>query len=163
MVFFFLEDRLVILLKMAVYYTIVNKEKVNLLGSQGKNLLAISIGASVGTYCRYSLSIWMNNILFPLGTLVGNIMGSFLLGLFTSIFTRIIPKEWLKLGLGVGFCGGFTTMSTFSAEVAHFFYPQLYHYDHRLCYSFCDRWNWECLTWLFNWKPILEKLSYRRQ
>ncbi|WP_054860644.1 CrcB family protein [Gracilibacillus sp. JCM 18860] len=106
---------------MAVYYTIVNKEKVNLLGSQGKNLLAISIGASVGTYCRYSLSIWMNNILFPLGTLVGNIMGSFLLGLFTSIFTRIIPKEWLKLGLGVGFCGGFTTMSTFSAEVAHFF------------------------------------------
>ncbi|MFT3797972.1 fluoride efflux transporter CrcB [Microbacterium sp.] len=51
---------------------------------------------------------------FPLGILVVNATGSFLLGLLTGFGTTVAP-EWLAI-LGVGMLGGFTTFSTVSAE-----------------------------------------------
>lgn len=56
---------------------------------------------------------------FPLATLTVNIAGSFLIGLFSGLLIRLAggaSAEVLRLVLVVGFCGGFTTFSTFSNE-----------------------------------------------
>lgn len=56
-------------------------------------------------------------ILFPYGTFTVNVVGSFLLGLFLGVGLREhSDSPGLTLLLTVGFCGGFTTFSTFSAE-----------------------------------------------
>ncbi|MBP3949854.1 fluoride efflux transporter FluC [Bacillus suaedae] len=86
-----------------------------------KNILSIGIGASIGTIGRYSLNVATLETGYPLGTLIENITGSFVLGFLTALFAFYIPKEWVKLGLGVGLCGGFTTMSTLAADTTFLF------------------------------------------
>ena len=83
-----------------------------------KNLIYIFLGGGVGSVMRYLISgytqkIW-NMGTFPLGTFLVNITGCFLIGLLTSYFMR--EDSYLKFLLIAGFCGGFTTFSTFSAE-----------------------------------------------
>ncbi|TYR79036.1 CrcB family protein [Priestia megaterium] len=85
------------------------------------NIIAIGVGAIAGTYARYQLNITLLFTGYPLGTLIENIAGSFLLGGLTGFFTYQVPKEWLKLGLGVGLCGGFTTFSTFASDSVSLF------------------------------------------
>lgn len=69
---------------------------------------------------RYWLATWVQDAhggAFPFGTLAVNILGSFALGLLMTLaLEREIVSPELRLLLGVGFCGGFTTMSTFSHE-----------------------------------------------
>jgi CrcB protein len=85
-----------------------------------KLILAIGTGSFIGGVSRYLLSrfiqqhVWTS---FPLGTLVVNLTGCFLIGLFYSISDRggLISSE-LRMFLTVGFCGGFTTFSTFANE-----------------------------------------------
>ena len=84
------------------------------------NYLIVSLGAALGGGLRYGLSKLTYEFLpitFPYGTLIVNITGSFVLGLVMFHFD---PKEMisarLRLFLTVGFCGGFTTFSTFSYE-----------------------------------------------
>ncbi|BAB06706.1 CrcB family protein [Halalkalibacterium halodurans] len=81
-----------------------------------KEIVAIGIGGAIGTSFRFLLNTWTLTTGYPYGTLIENIVGSFLLGFLTSWFLVIVPKEWLKKGLGVGLCGGFTTMSTLAAD-----------------------------------------------
>jgi CrcB protein len=74
----------------------------------------------LGCLSRYILSGWVYKILgeqFPYGTLTTNIIGSFLLGLCMefSLHSALIPMN-LRIGITVGFLGGFTTFSTFSYE-----------------------------------------------
>ena len=79
----------------------------------------VAIGGALGATCRYLISQALAGAagLFPLGTLLINLFGSFLIGVFTELsgnLGQINPT--LSLMLTVGLCGGFTTFSTFSLE-----------------------------------------------
>jgi CrcB protein len=83
--------------------------------------LLVGIGSFVGGNARFILSRWVGGVVdgrFPLGTFLVNISGSFLLGLIGALLAqRAIPNaDAVRLALGVGFCGGFTTFSTFEFE-----------------------------------------------
>jgi len=82
--------------------------------------LLVALGGLVGSIGRYWLSGWAQNLGgsdFPVGTLTVNILGSFILGLvMTMSIERGLISPETRLLLGTGFCGGFTTMSTFSYE-----------------------------------------------
>lgn len=84
------------------------------------NILLVALGAGIGGGFRYwvsDLSYKIFPIYFPYGTLVVNVLGSFLLGILIFGFgEKDLMNPSLKLLLGVGFCGGFTTFSTFSFE-----------------------------------------------
>jgi fluoride exporter len=81
----------------------------------------ITLGGILGTLARYFLQGWVQQrsglAQFPVGTLVINLIGSFIIGLvirFATSSTLISPD--LRAALTIGFCGAFTTMSTFSYE-----------------------------------------------
>lgn len=83
-----------------------------------KNLLLVFIGGGIGSSFRYLIGKWLNpNALIPYGTLAANIIGSLLIGL---VLGWAIKNDQLNnpinILIGVGFCGGFTTFSTFSFE-----------------------------------------------
>ena len=81
--------------------------------------LAVGLGAAIGAWSRWCLGMWMNNIHqhIPLGTLVANLVGGFIIGMATSFFfwhNNLSPE--CRLFIITGFLGGLTTFSTFSAE-----------------------------------------------
>ncbi|WP_338786754.1 CrcB family protein [Metabacillus sp. FJAT-53654] len=78
------------------------------------NSFYVAIGGACGSLLRYIISFVHQ--FGPFSTLFVNILGSFLLGFITAFLIERKEKEWLKLLLGTGFCGGFTTMSTFCLE-----------------------------------------------
>jgi len=86
-------------------------------------ILFIALGGVAGTLSRYGLEGWMQGRSvsgFPLGTLTVNLAGSLLLGFILRLATgaTLITPD-VRAGLAIGFCGAFTTMSTFSyASVA---------------------------------------------
>lgn len=82
-------------------------------------VLAIITGASCGALLRYFISNALNSKLelMPLGTLVCNLLGAFLIGLITAyLASRVNLSATLKLFLVTGFLGSLTTFSTFSLE-----------------------------------------------
>ncbi len=82
-------------------------------------VLWIGIGGFVGALFRYWISGWIQagTVTFPLGTLVVNFIGSFILALvmFLSEFKGYFNEE-TRIFLSIGLLGSFTTMSTFSYE-----------------------------------------------
>jgi CrcB protein len=86
-----------------------------------KQLILAGVGGGVGTIFRYLTSLvvckYCHPVHFPLATFIVNITGCFLIGLFIGLSVRyeIFGKE-LNLLLVTGFCGGYTTFSTFSLE-----------------------------------------------
>jgi len=84
------------------------------------NFILVSIGAGIGGGFRYLISSYAYRFLpiyFPFGTLIVNVLGSFLLGILIFSFDeKELLSSNLKLFAAVGFCGGFTTFSTFSLE-----------------------------------------------
>jgi len=83
-------------------------------------LLLIALGGAVGTSLRYGIAVgmlkWLGNA-FPFGTLTANVLGSFLLGVvMESVGDRELAGVQLKLILGTGVMGGFTTYSSFNLE-----------------------------------------------
>ena len=90
--------------------------------------LYVAIGSALGGVARWSLGGWLQRRLvdsartggapaFPIGTLFVNVSGSFLLGVILVFIARQGDDSMaMRLLLAVGFCGGYTTFSSFSAD-----------------------------------------------
>lgn len=81
------------------------------------NLLLVAIGGAAGAVARYGVGLgaarWLG-LAFPWGTLAVNVVGGLAMGVLAA---RVGPEqETLRLALGVGVLGGFTTFSAFSLE-----------------------------------------------
>ncbi len=80
-------------------------------------VLLVMLGGALGSLMRYGVglqcALWFGSG-FPVGTLIINILGSLLLGVL--LFGPFAHQAEARLFLGTGFCGGFTTFSTFSVE-----------------------------------------------
>ncbi len=85
-----------------------------------EKFLVISIGAIFGANARYWVGGWAAErfgAAFPYGTLIINLTGSFVLGLFLTLITErfIVDPNW-RLLIAVGFFGSYTTFSTYTYE-----------------------------------------------
>jgi CrcB protein len=83
--------------------------------------LLVAVGGAIGSVLRYGTgvfvgSLWRNP--FPLGTLLINIVGSLVMGLFVGLMARLLPtwQNDARLFFAVGVLGGFTTFSSFSLD-----------------------------------------------
>ncbi len=86
--------------------------------------LWICLGAVVGASARYFLSGYIARSfspVFPYGTLLINVTGSFILGFFLVLSTErlLLPPYWRNL-IAIGFCGSYTTFSSYSFETFAF-------------------------------------------
>ena len=83
--------------------------------------LAVGAGAAVGAWLRWWLSVLLNPIVpaLPLGTLVSNLVGGYLMGIALGVIqhAQLLSPE-LRLLITTGFLGGLTTFSAFSGEAA---------------------------------------------
>lgn len=83
-----------------------------------KTIFYVFIGGGLGSVLRFLISNYTQKLWnikeFPLGTFTVNILGCFLIGLASAYFLKI--DNYLKFLIIAGFCGGFTTFSTFSIE-----------------------------------------------
>lgn len=85
-----------------------------------KTVLLIGAGGFIGSVARYfvsRLNLYFDFLAVPAGTLIVNVLGSFLLGFLMAIAAKsvLLDTNW-RMFLMVGVCGGFTTFSTFSGE-----------------------------------------------
>jgi len=80
---------------------------------------AVGAGAMLGAWARWGLGTWLNALVptLPVGTLVANVGGGYLVGLAVAFFSANVhlAPEW-RLACITGFLGALTTFSTFSAE-----------------------------------------------
>jgi CrcB protein len=89
------------------------------------DILVISIGAILGANARWIISRYAARVLgpvFPYGTLLINITGSFVVGFFMIWASErvLLDPRW-RLLIVVGFCGAFTTFSSFAFETMAYF------------------------------------------
>jgi CrcB protein len=85
-----------------------------------KSILLVGLGGGLGSIFRYLTAVLVNkhfSFIYPLATLMTNVIGCFLIGLLLGWFEK---QHWtgpeLKFLLVIGFCGGYTTFSTFAFE-----------------------------------------------
>ncbi|MDR3474576.1 MAG: fluoride efflux transporter CrcB [Devosia sp.] len=83
--------------------------------------LLVALGGAIGSVLRYGTGVGVGRLWrdsFPLGTLLINIVGSAVMGLFVGLMTRLLPtwQNEARLFFAVGVLGGFTTFSSFSLD-----------------------------------------------
>jgi len=84
-----------------------------------KNLLLIGTGGFAGSALRFLISRYIELQVFtsfPLGTFVVNVVGCFIIGAIYGLATENLASPEIRFLLATGFCGGFTTFSSFSYE-----------------------------------------------
>lgn len=85
-----------------------------------KNILLVGLGGGVGSIARYLCQKWFSENYpqpFPWGTFLVNLLGCFLIGLIYAASEKgTVLSPQTRLFLATGFCGGFTTFSTFAFE-----------------------------------------------
>jgi CrcB protein len=82
-------------------------------------LLAIAVGGAIGSVLRYVVGQGVQRLArigFPVGTLAVNLIGCVVVGALAARFMNDESRPVLRAALTVGFCGGFTTFSTFTLE-----------------------------------------------
>jgi len=92
----------------------------------------VGLGSMLGGISRYGMTLATQNFAImsmPFGTLLSNIAGCMLIGLIAGIgaTTQVLSTE-MRLLLATGFCGGFTTMSSFIYEMGQFIQDKEYFY-----------------------------------
>lgn len=81
------------------------------------SVFALIIGGFLGTILRYELGMWIPAIdHFQLATVLINLFGCLFLGWFFTVTTKWKIRMEVRLGIGTGFTGAFTTFSTFSVN-----------------------------------------------
>jgi len=102
------------------------------------NFVLVAVGGALGSVARYGLNVVLRNlellqtmavhrddrptaVALPWGTLGANVLGCFLIGLFTEwAGSKVGLSAEARLFLTTGFCGGFTTLSTMMLEITDF-------------------------------------------
>ena len=92
----------------------------------------VGLGSMLGGVSRYGMTLVSQNyvaVTIPFGTLISNIAGCLLIGLIAGIAatSQVLSTE-MRLLLATGFCGGFTTMSSFVYELGQFIQDKEYFY-----------------------------------
>lgn len=90
-----------------------------------KTAILVFLGGGLGSMARYAISKWMGTLhthYFPFGTLAANVLACFALGIILGLAdTKQLLSPSAKIFWTIGFCGGFSTFSTFSGETLSLF------------------------------------------
>lgn len=90
-----------------------------------QNILLVFAGGGLGSLARYGVGEVVRRSTetgFPLATLISNLLSCLVMGIALGIFgDKLVEHPGLRLLLVVGFCGGFSTFSTFSSETLDLF------------------------------------------